>query len=276
MRLVWSGLVGVVGVLVAAVPAAAQVIGTFSWQTQPHCNVITVTVVQQGPQYQVTGHDNLCGAGTAPVTGTAVPTGGGVQFGFTIARPDGRAAHISATISLATLSGTWLDDNGRTGTFAFGGAGGGSARPAPAVAPTPKLQILTYTANANSAGGTVSPGVKLRDVGTFSSGGGDVRVTWLSHVTTLVSGSFGGGCNFQLRVDGQAAGTPDAQGLVGDEVVLIAGTRADAPAATTAWFRGLTAGGHTVELWVRSVSAQCIDNPGNFQRRVIVEEFGAP
>ncbi len=275
MRLVKCGVVGVLGSLLAAMPAAAQAIGTFSWQTQPHCNVITVTVVQQGPQYQVTGHDNLCGAGPAPVTGTAVPAAGGVSFGFSIARPDGRTAHLSATISLATLSGTWKDDDGRTGTFAFGGAGNGTARPGPAVAPTPALQILTYSGITSSAGGTVTPGVKLRDLVTFTSSGGDARLVWMSHVTTLATGGFGV-CNFQVRVDGQAAGTPDAQGLVGDEVVLIAATRADAPVTVSSWFRGLTAGPHTVELWTRSVSAQCSDNSGGYSRRVIVEEFGAP
>jgi hypothetical protein len=273
MRMVMCGLIGVLVLLACSTTASAQVIGTFAWQTQPYCNVVTVTVVQQGAQYQLTGHDNLCGAGPAPVTGTAVPAGGGVRFGFAVARPDGRAAHLSASIDLGTLSGTWADEAGLGGTFAFGGAGGGALRPAPAVASTPVMQVLTYTGLTNSNGGTISPAVKLRDLGSFTSQGGDLRLHWQSHVTT--SGGPGG-CNFQLRIDGQASGTVDAQGLVGDEAVLIAETRSDAPATVTTWFRDVAAGAHTIELWVRSVSAFCTDNSGNFKRRVVVEEFGAP
>lgn len=128
------GVLIVVGAMVTVWPATsmAQVIGTFSWQTQPYCNVVTVQVVQQGPLYQLIGADNLCGAGTAPVTGTAVPSGGDVVFGMTAALPTGRAAHLSATIALATLSGTWGDADGNTGVFAFGASAAGAARPAPA------------------------------------------------------------------------------------------------------------------------------------------------
>jgi len=126
-------LATVVSVL-AGVPAGAQVIGTFSWQTQPYCNVVTVTVVQQGGLFQLLGSDNQCGAGTAPVTGTAVAVGGNVAFGLTVAPASGRAAHLSATISLGTLSGTWSDADANTGPFAFGASGGGNPRPAPAAA----------------------------------------------------------------------------------------------------------------------------------------------
>lgn len=119
---------------VAADVARAQVIGTFSWTTLPYCNVVTVTVVQQGPLYQLTGSDNLCGAGLAPITGTAVPGGPGVVFGMTAAYPTGRAAHLSASIGLASLSGTWADADGNTGSFSFGAVAGGAARPSPVAA----------------------------------------------------------------------------------------------------------------------------------------------
>jgi len=124
----------VAALALGCVPAGAQVIGTFSWQTQPYCNVVTVTVVQQGGLFQLLGSDNQCGAGTAPVTGTAVPVGGNVAFGFTVAPASGRAAHLSATISLGTLSGTWSDADANTGPFAFGASGGSNPRPAPAAA----------------------------------------------------------------------------------------------------------------------------------------------
>ena len=119
-------------IALSSVPASAQVIGTFSWQTQPFCNTVTLTVVQQGGLFQVHGSDNQCGAGVAPVTGTAVPVGGNVAFGFTVALGSGRAAHLSATIALGTLSGTWTDADGNTGPFVFGASGGSNPRPAPA------------------------------------------------------------------------------------------------------------------------------------------------
>lgn len=128
--------------------ANAQVIGSFTWQTQPYCNRVALTVVQQGGVYQLTGSDDQCGAGSAPVTGTAVPTAGGVAMGFAVAQNNGGAAHVSATISLATLSGTWSDGDGNTGTFAFSGAGGGAPRPAPA----------TLAAYATAIGGIVNFG----------------------------------------------------------------------------------------------------------------------
>lgn len=112
-------------------PASAQVLGTFSWQTQPHCNVLTVTVIQQGARFQLVGTDDLCGAGTGIVTGTAVPAGAGVLFGMTVANPNGGTAHLSATISMAGLSGTWKSGGGMSGSFVFGGAAAGTPRPTP-------------------------------------------------------------------------------------------------------------------------------------------------
>lgn len=146
----------VIVALVIAGPAVAtaQVIGTFAWQTQPYCNAITVTVTQQGGLYQLTGTDNLCGAGTAPVTGTAVPVGGNVAFGITAALPTGRAAHLSATISLGTLSGTWSDADGNTGPFVFGANTGGSPRPLPAPSTAITVNQFSPTVYAGTGAAT--------------------------------------------------------------------------------------------------------------------------
>jgi len=252
--------------------ASAQVIGSLSWQTQPYCNVITVTVVQQGGSFQLVGSDNLCGAGTAAVTGTAVPAAGGVQFGLTVAQPNGRPAHLSATISLTGLSGPWVDAEGQTGTFAFGGSGGGSPRPAPGGAP--RRQIVTYSGLTTSQAGTISPAAKLRDLGTFTSGGGPVRLTWTSHIMLLTAA---GACNFQIRVDGQPDAPVQGIGLNGAEAVLSGSVTGQAvPAHVTVWFPTLAAGSHTIELWLRSVTSTCNENNGNYVRQVLVEEFGAP
>ncbi|MEZ5475912.1 MAG: hypothetical protein R3E72_13050 [Steroidobacteraceae bacterium] len=120
--------------LTAAGSASAQVIGTFAWQTQPFCNVLAITIVQQGALFQLTGQDTLCGAGTAPVVGTAVVAGSNVVMGLTVSLPSGRAEHLSATVALTNVSGTWADADGHSGPFAFGASTGGSARPAPTTA----------------------------------------------------------------------------------------------------------------------------------------------
>lgn len=154
-------LIAGLAMLALGVPAQAQVIGSFTWQTQPHCNVVTLTVIQQGGLFQLAGSDNLCGTGSAPVTGTAVAAAGGsAALGFTIALSSGRAAHITAIINLLTLSGTWADGDGNTGTFLFGGNTGGSPRPAPASAST----ILVTQFSSSVYGGTgVAPTIARSD-----------------------------------------------------------------------------------------------------------------
>lgn len=116
-------------------PAAAQTVGTFRWQQQPYCNVVTLTVVQQSGIYQVDGFDDQCGAATrAAVTGMGFPNPNGtIGFGLTVVTtPGGTPLHIDATITLAALSGTWRDSSGATGAWTFtpGAAAPGSTRPA--------------------------------------------------------------------------------------------------------------------------------------------------
>jgi hypothetical protein len=164
------------GAATAATPslAAAQTIGTFGWQTQPYCNVITVTVIQQGGLYQLTGSDNLCGAGTAPVTGTAVPAGGNVVFGVTAGLPSGRAAHLSATINLGTLSGTWSDADGNTGPFVFGATAAGAPRPAPA--PSTAITVNQFAPSVyagTGAAATVARSDHIHDDRYYTEGESD-------------------------------------------------------------------------------------------------------
>ncbi len=133
--------------LTLTVPTAdAQVLGTFRWQTQPSCNVLSITIVQQGSVYQLTGSDDLCGAGTATVTGTAVVAAGGIAMGFAVALPNGRVAHMSSTVNLVNFAGTWTDSDGNTGPFAFVTAStGGSPRPAPTTSAVVTVAQLSPT-----------------------------------------------------------------------------------------------------------------------------------
>jgi hypothetical protein len=107
--------------------------GTFRWQLQPYSNVVTLSVVQQGGQYQLDGIDNQCGAvQSASVRGMAFPNQNGtIGFGLTIVTaPGGTPVHVDATLGLPSLNGTWRDSAGNAGHFIFGaGIPGGGPRP---------------------------------------------------------------------------------------------------------------------------------------------------
>lgn len=114
--------------------SSAQPLGAFRWQLQPYCNVIEVTVVQQGAQYQLDGTDDQCGADRrAAVTGMAfLNPDGSIGLGLSIVTtPGGVPAHIDATITVAGFSGTWRDGTGGEGDFVFtpGAGTGGDPRP---------------------------------------------------------------------------------------------------------------------------------------------------
>jgi hypothetical protein len=120
----------------------AQTIGTFKWQQQPYCNVVTVTVTLTGTTYRLEGTDDQCGATRqASAIGTAFLNANGfVGMGLTIVTNDGGGngglpVHLDAVISLANLHGTWRDNTGQTGAFTFVTASlGGPSRPTPVLA----------------------------------------------------------------------------------------------------------------------------------------------
>ncbi len=129
-RLIWS----LCGLLLLPSVAAAQPIGTFSWQLQPFCNRVTVNVTQNGGVYTADGYDDQCGAPQrAPLVGLGTPNPDGtIGFGLHVVTvPGGRGVQIDARITLAALGGSWSDSAGNSGTFAFNANTGGSPRPAP-------------------------------------------------------------------------------------------------------------------------------------------------
>src|SRR5262245_48663384 len=92
--------------------ANAQPLGTFKFQLQPYCNVVSLSVTQNGALYRLEGTDDQCGATTiAAATGLAFfNPNGTIGFGLTIvATPGGAPVTLDATISASTLSGTWRD-----------------------------------------------------------------------------------------------------------------------------------------------------------------------
>jgi hypothetical protein len=118
----------------AATPAGAQSLGTFTWQLQPFCNRVTVSVTQNGGIYTLDGYDDQCGAPQrAPLVGLATPNpDGSIGLGFHIATaPGGKTVSVESRISLATVAGPWTDSAGNSGTLVLNGAAAGSARPVP-------------------------------------------------------------------------------------------------------------------------------------------------
>ncbi len=93
-----------------------------------------MAVVQQGGQYQLDGLDDQCGAAVqASVVGLAFQNpNGSIGFGLNIVTaPGGTPVHVDATISIATLSGTWRDSSGNSGTFIFTPGAGVPGAPRP-------------------------------------------------------------------------------------------------------------------------------------------------
>ncbi len=129
-------IVGLLSVVATPLAIQAQSLGTFRWQLQPYCNIVSVAVTQSGAVYRLEGTDDQCGGATdqASVIGTAFQNPDGtIGMGLNIVRsPGGLPLPVDAEISMATLSGTWRDSAGNSGTFSFtpGAGTGGSPRPA--------------------------------------------------------------------------------------------------------------------------------------------------
>ena len=156
-RLLVTAVAALVAWLIAA-ETQAQPLGTFRWQLQPFCNVVTVNVIQQGAVYTVDGFDDQCGAPQrAPLVGLATPNpDGSIGLGLQVVTvPSGRGLQIDARMTLATLSGSWRDSAGNSGTLAFGASTGGSPRPAPTV---PGSAIAAGTITSGQLAATIFGG----------------------------------------------------------------------------------------------------------------------
>lgn len=189
-----------IALLLAVTPAAAQPLGTFTWQLQPYCNVVTMNVTGVAGVYTLEGYDDQCGASTrAPLTGVATPNPDGtIGFGLTlVTSPGGRGVQVEARIALGGLSGPWTDSDGHAGTFAFNQKTGGSPRPAP-VGGTVVPPVFGLRAD----GGFVAGGQE--DVGTLPAEGPGTRMMWFPSKFAFRAGLVSG-AQWDLGQVGQAS-----------------------------------------------------------------------
>jgi hypothetical protein len=218
----------VLSAMVLAVSAAeAQSIGTFRWQLQPHCNVVTVAITQTGGVYRLEGTDDQCGAGAgqASVIGTAFQNPDGtIGLGLNIvASPGGTPSPVHATITLGTLSGTWRDSAGQTGSFAFtpGAGTGGSPRSSGGTIGAAAIDSSQVQVRVS---GSCAAGLFMQSIGqggavgcaAASSGAG---ITGMTAGAGLVGGGTAGNVALALRTT--ASGAFDFANVNG---VVMAGT----------------------------------------------------
>ena len=236
------------GTVCGVTTAQAQSLGSFTWQLQPFCNRVTVTVTQNGSIYTLDGYDDQCGAPQrAPLVGMATPNpDGSIGLGFHIATsPGGKTVSVEARISLATVGGPWTDSAGNSGTLVLNGAAAGSARPAP---PTGG----TWGTVLDAPSGTSASGLRLRRSTLSGANAPALVVEWGASVpsgATAGSGIYSGadtGIAIQGRSNSGTAlsglsftsygvlGVGGSAGVYGAALGSGVGVRAEAESATGA------------------------------------------
>jgi hypothetical protein len=146
--------------ILATSSAAAQPLGTFRWQLQPYCNVVTLAVTQNGGIFTLDGADDQCAAApAASMLGTAFfNPDGSIGIGLhLVAVPDAAPMHISVVLDTATLSGTWSDSAGHAGAFVFNPPVPAVGSPRPAGGGLSGVAVTTVVAGAGLTGGGAGP-----------------------------------------------------------------------------------------------------------------------
>jgi hypothetical protein len=170
-----SSCVALLGLLLVGADIQAQSLGTFRWQLQPFCNVVTLAVTQNGGVFRLEGTDDQCGAGgdLASAIGTAFQNPDGtIGFGVNIVTtPGGAPFHVDAEITIATLGGTWRDSAGNMGAFVLtpGAATGGTPRP-------PSSPSVPVAIQLRPDGGLVASGTL--NLGAIPATGPGTRMMW--------------------------------------------------------------------------------------------------
>lgn len=174
-----SILVGMAG------SAPAQVLGTFRWQLQPYCNVVTLVVTQVGGVFRLEGTDDRCGAATqSSAVGTAfVNPDGSIGFGLTVVTgPGGVAFPVDATVGLPSASGTWRDALGHSGSFVLTPGAGTGGSPRPLTGSGGSITVSALRAGSGVVAAPVAPGSAEVEVGLdFGGSGASSQVARADH-----------------------------------------------------------------------------------------------
>lgn len=216
------GLAPVIAVALSPGVVHAQPIGTFRWQLQPFCNVVTLSVVQQGGVYTLDGFDDQCGAQRrAPTVGLAVLNPDGtVGIGLTIVTtPGGTSVHVDAVINVSTLGGTWDDSLGHNGNFVFtpGAGTSGSARPLSGSGVNLGYQQVSAIQNVFNGNFTFNMTVSCPSGKRAISGGHSVIFGTLNSLQVLESHATPSGDGWRIR----GFGNITAQGVAVFSVTAI-------------------------------------------------------
>lgn len=111
--------------LMHAVSADAQVFGTLTWQMQPFCNKVTLTLSVLPSGFTLHGFDDQCGNGvrTGAVGTATFNPDGSVGLDFTLlGSTTGSAVQVVTIVSPANGQGIWSDSDGNNGAFALSGS----------------------------------------------------------------------------------------------------------------------------------------------------------
>jgi hypothetical protein len=218
--------------LLWAAAASAQSLGTFKWQLLPFCNVVSLTITQAGNVYTVRGTDDQCGARAdkASVAGSAfLNPGGTIGMGLAIVTtPGGAPVHVDALIDPGSLSGTWRDSEGNTGTYIFTPLSGipGAARPAPRGTPAPGS--ITAVELAPAAVGTAQLGAAAVNVPAIANGSitgvkfADNAITAAKIGDRARAGFASGDQDLQLTTTGLVVRTLDLTAPSAGRLVVVA------------------------------------------------------
>jgi hypothetical protein len=176
--------------------SAQTTLGTFNWQLQPYCNVVTVQVTQEGATYRLAGWETVCGVSARQgVHGTVSPNlDGSLTFLLVTANANGTQVHTSVRFDVQSLGGSWSDSAGNTGAFVLGASTGGAPR-----------SLATGGLPANS-------------------------VTTSSIVDGTVGGADVNSAQVQLRVTGACAAGESMQSVAASGAVVCAPTQPASPA----------------------------------------------
>ncbi len=248
--------------LVAPAAAGAQSLGTFRWQLQPFCNVVTVTVTQQGADLHPRRlRRPVRRAQRAPVVGLGTPNPDGtIGFGLNVITvPGGRGVQIDARISLPGLGGPWSDSAGNSGTFAYNASTGGSPRPVPSGGST-----IPNTFSLLTDGGFLASGAT--GAGSIPASGAGTRMMWHPAKAAFRAGQVSGSQWDDASVGLSSVAMGQHTRAVGDASTAFGhGTAASGVSSTALGYLTVANGGFATAMGSQTFASAAVSTAMGYQ-----------